>query len=218
MANAEWISGQLGAAVAADSKVAIADMPATMFLASGAGGQVRGFASSWCWWRRCRDGRPVAWRCWGRHCRDRWLVAWWWRCRGRWPSGSWPGGGGPPAGAGAHVTAVPADVGAAAAAVGDQLGGGQCDAAQPAAFDQVVPLVGQIWLPGACHAFSPPGRLPRARANRRYEPAPQAAGSTTAGIESGMPPACRSALYPQPSATPLPPMTFPGLVSELLSA
>src|SRR5438045_2215860 len=82
-------------------------------------------------------------------------------CWCRWPGGGGggvagtggrrPGGAGPPAGAGAQVAAIPADVGAAAAAVGDQLDGGQGDAAQPAAFYLVVLLVGQIWLPGACH-------------------------------------------------------------------
>src|SRR5207248_6449175 len=77
---------------------------------------------------------------------------------GRWPGGAGtgslrPGGARPSAGAGTQVAAVPADVGAAAAAVGDQLGGGKGDAAQPATFYLVMPLVDQIWLPGACHTL-----------------------------------------------------------------
>lgn len=121
-----------------------------------------------CWWRRCRDRwpRPASgiagtsgpWPGGGvAGAGGRWPGSGVAVISGRWPGGGvaraggwWPGGG-PPAGAGAHVTAVPADVGAAAAAVGDLLGGGQDNAAQPAAFYQVVLLVNQIWLSGACH-------------------------------------------------------------------
>lgn len=87
-------------------------------------------------------------------------------------TGMGPGGDAPPAGARAQVAAIPADIGASAAAIGDQLGSRQADTAQPATLYPVMPLAGQVWLPWTCHACSPP--VPAAAvgpANGKPEPA-----------------------------------------------
>jgi hypothetical protein len=64
--------------------------------------------------------------------------------RGLWPGAVWSAGAGPPAGAAAHVAAVPAEIGAGPGAVRNQLIGGQGDAAQPAPFYLVVLLMVQV--------------------------------------------------------------------------
>ena len=80
--------------------------------------------------------------------------------------GARPGGDGPAAGACSQITAVPPDVGAGAAAIGDHLRRGQPDAAQPAPLDPVAPLMGRDGLLWACHACSPPWPSAAALANR----------------------------------------------------
>src|SRR5262249_7216106 len=78
---------------------------------------------------------------------------------------AWPGGDGPASGARSQVTAIPADIGARAAAVGDHQSGRQANTAHPATLDTIVPLVGRIRFPRTSHASSPPGPTAAALAN-----------------------------------------------------